>query len=78
NRAHNNMLVEQKKSPVGNIAYFEGGANSPEVLEAKQWLAAVREDKEPLVKPEQAFIVTKILDAIYESAETGKEVVFNN
>ncbi|RVT60860.1 Gfo/Idh/MocA family protein (plasmid) [Niallia taxi] len=76
NRAHNNMLVEQKKSPVGNIAYFEGGANSPEVLEAKQWLAAVKEDKEPLVKPEQAFIVTKILDAIYESAETGKEVVF--
>ncbi|MGQ4665272.1 Gfo/Idh/MocA family oxidoreductase, partial [Metabacillus halosaccharovorans] len=47
-----------------------------EVLEAKQWIAAVKEDKEPLVQPEQAFVVTKILDAIYQSAETGKEVVF--
>ncbi|UPG62607.1 Gfo/Idh/MocA family protein [Metabacillus endolithicus] len=76
NNTHNGMLVEQRKSPVGNIAYFEGGANSPEALEAKQWLEAVREDKEPLVKPEEAFIVTKILDAIYQSAETGKEIVF--
>lgn len=76
NYAHHGSLVEERKSPVGNIAFFEGGVNSPEGLEAKQWLEAVREDKEPLVKPEEAFVVTKILDAIYESAETGKEVVF--
>jgi hypothetical protein len=31
-----------------------------------------------LVKPEQAFIVTKILDAVYKSAETGKEIVFED
>lgn len=31
-------------------------------------------DTEPLVKPEQAFVVTQILEAIYKSAETGEEV----
>ncbi|WP_210608466.1 Gfo/Idh/MocA family protein [Priestia flexa] len=76
NSSHHGRLVEERKSPIGNIAYFEGGSKSPEVLEAKQWLEAVEEDKEPLVKPEEAFVVTKILDAIYKSAETGKEVVF--
>jgi hypothetical protein len=29
------------------------------------------------VKPEQAFVVTQILDAIYESARTGKAVYFD-
>ncbi|MGG4469431.1 Gfo/Idh/MocA family oxidoreductase [Paenibacillus alvei] len=76
NTTHNGRLVEERRSPVGNIAYFDGSNNSPEVLEAKQWLEAVREDKEPLVKPEEAFVVTKILDAIYQSAETGKEIIF--
>jgi predicted dehydrogenase len=76
NSTHNDMLVEERRSPVGNIAYFEGGVNTPEVLEAKQWLEAIMEDKEPLVKPEEAFVVTKILDAIYRSAETGREIIF--
>ncbi|WP_163538079.1 Gfo/Idh/MocA family oxidoreductase [Gracilibacillus sp. YIM 98692] len=78
NSAHNGMLVAEKNSPLGNIAFFEGGSNKPEVLEAKQWLDAVKNDKEPLVKPEQAFVVTKILDAIYTAAETGKEVVLSD
>jgi predicted dehydrogenase len=39
-------------------------------------LDAVKNDKEPLVKPEEPFVVTKILEAIYKSAETGKEIVF--
>lgn len=75
NRAHNGMLVEEKNTTGGAIAFFEGGAKKPEVLEAEQWLDAIKNDKEPLVKPEQAFVVTQILDAIYRSAETGKEVL---
>ncbi|WP_240421292.1 Gfo/Idh/MocA family protein [Paenibacillus periandrae] len=77
NSSRNGMLVEERKSASGNVAYFEGDSNDPGVLEAKQWLEAVKSDKEPLVKPEQAFVVTKILDAVYQSAEIGKEVVFN-
>lgn len=76
NKAHNGMLVEERNSSAGAISFFEGEGSSPEVLEAKQWLEAIIEDKEPLVKPEQAFVVTKILDAIYKSAKTGKEIVF--
>ena len=32
-------------------------------------------DTDPLVKPEQAFVVTQILEAIYKSAETGEDVL---
>lgn len=78
NKAHNGMLTEEKNSASGNIAFFEGGASAPEKIEAGQWLDAVANDTEPLVKPEQAFVVTKILDAIYKSAESGKEIIFEN
>lgn len=44
-------------------------------MEARQWLDSILNDTEPLVKPEQAFVVTQILEAIYKSAETGHEVV---
>ena len=39
-------------------------------------LNAVVNDKEPLVKPEQALVVTEILEAIYKSAATGEQVDF--
>lgn len=74
NRAKNGLLTEEELSTSGNIAYFEGGSNAPEQLEANYWIDAVINDTEPLVKPEQAFVVTQILDAIYQAAETGKEV----
>ena len=44
------------------------------VKECKQWLEAIIEDKEPLVKPEQAFVVTQILDTIYKAAAEGHEI----
>lgn len=77
NRGHNGMLTEEQLSPGGAIAYFEGGVGEPGYEEAKQWLNAILKGTEPLVKPEQAFVVTQILEAIYKSAETGKEVFLN-
>ncbi len=77
NRGHHGVLTEEKISSAGNIAYFEGGAGEPGTVEANQWLDAILNDGEPLVKPEQAFVVTQILEAIYESNETGKEVFLN-
>jgi predicted dehydrogenase len=76
NRGHNGMLTEEKLSGAGNVAYFAGGSTEPGYLEAKQWLEAIIFDRQPLVKPEQAFVVTKILEAVYKSASTGREVVF--
>ncbi|MFV0556941.1 MAG: Gfo/Idh/MocA family protein [Lactovum sp.] len=74
NKATNGILTQEEISTSGNIAFFEGGTNDPEKIEAKQWLEAIIEDKDPLVKPEQAYVVTQILDAVYKAAETNKEV----
>ena len=41
------------------------------MIECYQWLRSILDDTEPLVKPEQALVVTKILEAIYKSNETG-------
>ncbi|MNO18380.1 putative oxidoreductase YcjS [compost metagenome] len=61
----------------GGVAFYSGGTESESDREARLWLEAVSEDKEPVVKPEQAFVVTQILEAIYESARTGRAVYFD-
>lgn len=77
NETTGGVLTEGHISEAGAVAFFEGDQGAPEIMECKQWLAAINEDKEPLVKPEQAFVVTQILDAIYQSAATNKEVKLN-
>ena len=67
-------LVEQSLSDTGTIAFFEGGSSVPKAIECKQWLECIINDTDPCVKPEQAFVVTQILDAIYKSAAEGKEI----
>jgi len=44
--------------------------------EVRCWLNALQGKAELYVKPEQALVVTQILDAIYESSRTGKTVYF--
>ena len=74
NRGRNGQLMEEKVSPAGNIAYFGGASGEPGYLEAKQWLESIIHNTDPLVKPEEAYVVTEILDAIYKSAEGGAEI----
>lgn len=76
NKTSHGELTEEKLSPGGTIAFFAGKSDKEEVIECEQWLEAIIEDREPLVKPAEAFMVTKILDNIYKSAETGKEIKF--
>ena len=45
--------------------------------EASRWIDAIENDTDPVVKPEEACVVSQILEAIYESAKTGKPVYFN-
>lgn len=62
----------------GGVAFYDGdGDEDPSVLEARAWLDAVVNDHEPRTKASQALIVTQILEAIYESAKTGKPVYFD-
>lgn len=78
NQTTGGVLTEEHISDAGAIAFFEGSTGgTPEVKECEQWLNAILNDTEPLVKPEQAFTVTQILDAIYQSAREGKEIKLN-
>ncbi|MFW6308683.1 MAG: Gfo/Idh/MocA family protein [bacterium] len=61
----------------GGVAFYEGESESPAEREARLWIEAIQEDKELVVKPEQALVVTEILEAIYKSAESGKPVYFD-
>lgn len=74
NETTGGVLTEEHISDAGAIAFFEGADAKPEVLECRQWLEAIINDTEPLVKPHQAFVVTQILDTIYQSAREGKEI----
>ena len=60
----------------GGVDFYEGVTADPGYLEAKSWIDSVVNGTELIVKPEQALVVTQILEAIYESAKTGKTVTF--
>ncbi len=76
---HNRQCIEKPNLRAGGAAFFEGHGNlSPGDMEALSWIKAVREDTDPVVLPRQALCVTKILEAIYESAKTGKAVYFED
>jgi predicted dehydrogenase len=50
---------------------------SPADVEARRWIDAVKNDTDPIVLPEQACVVSEILEAIYKSAESGQPVYFD-
>ena len=61
----------------GGVAFFEGKSDDPSVIEMQVWIDAIRNDTDVIVKPEQAYVVSQILEAVYESAATGKAVYFD-
>jgi predicted dehydrogenase len=53
----------------------QSGSSDPlHVLEIQGFIRAIREDTDPLVLPEQALTVSRIVDAIYASDESGEAV----
>jgi len=60
----------------GGVAFFSGASMLPEDIECKNWYDAVLNRAELRVKPEEAMVVTQILEGIYESARTGRQVNF--
>lgn len=70
--------MEEKLSPVGGVAYFGGGGGEEGVIDNRQWIEAIQKGTSPLVKPEEALVVTKILDNIYKAAKQNKEVKFED
>ena len=78
NYVKNNLqVVEKPDLNSGGVAFYDGAKVSPSELEAKRWIDSVLNDKDVVTKPEQALVVTQILEAIYESGKTGKPVYFD-
>ncbi|MDF2670815.1 MAG: oxidoreductase [Paenibacillus sp.] len=71
------MYEQEVNLKAGGVAFFSGSAESASDLEMHLWVQAILNDTEPVVKAEQALVVTEILEAIYESAKTGKTVYLN-
>lgn len=70
------LTVTTPDLSAGGVAFYEGASTRPEDMEAYCWIDAVVNDKDVVVKPEQALVVTQILEAIYESARTGQTIEF--
>ena len=75
---YSKLFVTEPDMSAGGVAFFDGKTAKAADVEARMWINHVLDDSAPLItKPEQAIVVTKILEAIYTSAETGKPVYFD-
>lgn len=73
------QTIETPDFSAGGVAFFDGSGDlSPAELECAAFYDAVTNDKPVRTKPEQAAVVTRILEAIYESANSGKPVNFDD
>jgi len=63
----------------GGVAFNDGfDEETAADMEARLWIDSILNDTEPCTKPEQAYCVTRILEAIKKSALTGAPVYFEN
>jgi len=70
------MYVSNVDLKTGSVAFFGGKVTSPEIEEQRVFYDAILNNTPLTTTPEQALVVTQILEAIYESAKTGKAVTF--
>ncbi|GLO68208.1 MULTISPECIES: Gfo/Idh/MocA family oxidoreductase [Oceanobacillus] len=61
----------------GGVAFYDGDTESDAELEARMWIESIINEEEATVLPKEALVVTQILEAIYQSAKTGKAVYFD-
>ena len=74
---YSKLYTEIPDLKASGAAFFEGVSDNPAEVEARMWIDHVKDDSKPLItKPEQAYVVTQILEAIYRSAETNRHVYF--
>lgn len=78
NRIHQNVPVVEKPELSGEgVAFFGGSEKSAADVEQELFYRIITDGAEQVVKPEQALTVTRILEAVYESAKTGKTIYFD-
>lgn len=74
---HSRLYTTEVELKAGGVAFYDGETESAPDLEMRLWIQAIENDTDPVVTPEQACVVSEILEAIYESAKTGKAVYFD-
>ena len=72
----NRLYIKKPQLEAGGVDFFDGEEDSPGEAEARAWIRCLREGTEPVVKPEEAAVVTEILEGIYRSAESGQPYYF--
>ena len=73
----NKQTIKKPSLESGGVAFYSGATSDDcSDVEAAQWIDSIINDTTPLVLPEQALVVTEILEAIYTSAKTGEAVYF--
>ena len=78
NKAEFGRLIEIRPDmSAGGVAFYDGVKETPAITEQMRWLDAIENDTDPVVLPEQACVVSEILEAIYKSARTGQPVYFD-
>jgi predicted dehydrogenase len=65
-----NYTLDGPRAANGQAGEDYGGG----LKEMQAWIGAIRGENELVVKPEQAYVVSCILEAIYKSADTGEAV----
>ena len=73
---YDRQVVTEVDTSVGGVAFYSGKKVTPALVEARSWIDAIVNDTDPVVLPEQACVVSEILEAIYVSSKTGKPVYF--
>lgn len=73
---YDKMSTEEIDTGNRGVAFYAGKKYTPPQTECMSWYDAIRNDTTPCVTPEQALVVSQILEAIYVSSETGKPVFF--
>ena len=75
---YSRLYVTKPELDSGGVDFFAGTSADPSDIEARTWVNSILNDADVVVKPEQAYVVTQILEAIYESGKTGKPVYFKD
>lgn len=72
------LYDNQIKLGGGGVAFFDAASspNRAAEVEMRSWIDAIRNNSDVVVKPEQAYVVSQILEAIYDSAKSGQAVTF--
>lgn len=79
NGEENGSLYTKDITPNSTARDLFAGQNlTAEEYEAKQWIYSIVNNVPPITKPEQAAVVSRVIEAIYQSAEKNETIYFHD